>query len=323
MSLPSDNPVLDARGLVFPAGGAVLNQAGLAVGEGETVAVLGAPGAGKSALMSCLSGEAAVAAGAVWTNGRPVHLLSAEQRHAFRLRHYGLVHQELVFLPELTLAQSTALPLRFAGMGQREAETRARRWLARFEIEDAASQRPSSVRAAAMSVTDTASVTHAGSTARAASTAAQSPNALSVRVRSHHERPRRTHSTSASASTPAPAPAHGRLSTETLRRAALARAMVNDPLVLFADEPFVGLSEESTVMTTRILHSIARSHGTAVIVFTSDARTAERCERIVHLVAGRTTTEPIPAAAIEPLRPVDFSVGAPDGASPSPARVWQ
>jgi putative ABC transport system ATP-binding protein len=261
VSLPSDNPVLDARGLVFPADAAILNQAGLAVGEGETVAVLGAPGAGKSALMSCLSGEATAAAGAVWTNGRPVHLLSPEQRHAFRLRHYGLVHQDLVFLPELTLAQSTALPLRFAGMGEREADTRARTWLARFEIEDAANRRPAAL-----------------------------PSGTAP---------------------------------ETLRRSALARAMVNDPLVLFADEPFVGLPEESIETITRILRSIARSHGTAVIVFTSDAETAERCERIVHLVAGRTSAEPTPAAAIEPVRPADFSIAAQDGASPSPAQVWR
>ena len=287
MSLPSDNPVLDARGLVFPADGSVLNQAGLAVGEGETVAVLGAPGAGKTALMSCLSGEAAAAHGAVWTNGKPVHLLSPDQRHAFRLRHYGLVHQDVVFLAELTLAQSTALPLRFAGLGEREAELRARTWLARFEIEDAANRRLADVPADARS-------------ANAAAAKAASAEPGSARARSV-------------------AP----LTAETLRRAALARAMVNDPLVLFADEPFVGLSEESVFTVTRILHSIARSHGTAVIVFTSDPDIAERCERIVHLVAGRTTAEPTPAAAIEPARPVDFSIAGSDGASTSPARVWR
>jgi len=305
VSLPSDNPVLDARGLVFPAGGTVLNQAGLAVGEGETVAVLGAPGAGKSALMACLSGEAAATAGAVWTNGRPVHLLSPDQRHAFRLRHYGLVHQDLVFLPELTLARSTALPLRFAGMGEREADARARTWLARFEIEDVADRRPTTAHPDAMSATATVRV------------ATQSAGPLSARARSGQSESSRMRTRSGSASS------SGALSTETLRRAALARAMVNDPLVLFADEPFVGLSEESTDTITRILHSIARSHGTAVILFTSDAATAERCERIVHLVAGRTTAEPTPAAAIEPVRPVDFSIAAQDGASPSPARVWR
>ena len=44
VSLPSDNPVLDARALRFPADGSVLRQASLAVGEGETVAVRGPAG---------------------------------------------------------------------------------------------------------------------------------------------------------------------------------------------------------------------------------------------------------------------------------------
>jgi len=67
---------------------------------------------------------------------------AAEQRRAFRLRHYGLVHQDTVLLPELTLGQTAALPLRFGGIGEREATARALTWLARFEIADAAERRP-------------------------------------------------------------------------------------------------------------------------------------------------------------------------------------
>lgn len=258
MSLPSDNPVLDARGLVFPADGSVLNQVGLAVGEGETVAVLGAPGAGKSALKACLCGETAPAAGTVWTNGKPFHLLAAEHRRAFRLRHFGLVHQDPVFFPELTLEQFAGLPLRFAAVGQREATQRALTWLGRFEIADAADRRP------------------------------------------------------------------GELPTEVLRRAALARAMVNDPLVLFADEPLVGLSDESAGTASRILRSVARSHGTAVIVFTRDADTAARYERTVHLVDGRTHAEPVPIAVVPAVKPVDVPHAMPEAVSQpptSPARA--
>ncbi len=237
MSLPSDNPVLDARGLVFPADGSVLSQVGLAVGEGETVAVLGPRGAGKSALRACLSGEAAAAAGTLWTNGRPVHLLAADRRRAFRLKHYGIVHQDTVFLPELTLLQSAALPLRFAGLGEREAARRTLLWLDRFEIAGLADRRP---------------VDRAG-------------RAMPV---------------------------------ETLRRAALARAMVNDPVVVFADEPFTGMSATSVETTMRILRSMARSHGTAVLVFTREPQVAELCERVVHLADGRTAAEPVPRRTV-------------------------
>jgi predicted ABC-type transport system involved in lysophospholipase L1 biosynthesis ATPase subunit len=81
--------------------------------------------------------------------------------------------------------------------------------------------------------------------------------------------------------------------------------MVNDPLVLFADEPLIGLSDESADTTSRILRSVARSHGTAVIVFTRDAETAERCERTIHLVDGRTHAEPVPMAVVPAVKPVD------------------
>jgi putative ABC transport system ATP-binding protein len=233
---------LDVRELVYPADGSVLSRVDLAVGEGETVAVLGAHGAGKTALMDCLTGAAHPAAGAVWANGKPFHLMRAEERRACRLRVYGLVHQNASFLPELTIARNCALPLRFAGFEEREAVARARTWLSRFEIADAADQRPTDVAA------------------------------------------------------------------EQLRRAALARAMVNDPIVVFADEPYAALPEDAADATGRIVCSIARTHGTAVLVFTSDRRTAEQCGRTVHLVSGRTVSGPINAsggAETEDTRPTE------------------
>lgn len=237
VSLPSDNPVLDVRGLVYPASGRVLRQVSLAVGEGETVAVLGERGAGKSVLKSCLSGELDPADGTVWANGRPFHLMSPEAKRAFRLRHHGLVHQDTAFLPELTVADNVALPLRFAGASAVRARRRALVWLDRFEIAEAAGARPVG------------------------------------------------------------------LTLEVLRRAALARAMVNDPALVLADEPFAGLPAQSADALARMLHSIALSHGTAVLVFTDNPATAARCQRTVHLVEGRTAAEPLPVAAAVPVIP--------------------
>ena len=249
MSLPSDNPVLDVRGLVYPAGGRVLRRIDLAVGEGETVAVLGERGAGKSVLKSCLSGELDPADGTVWANGQPFHLMSSEAKRTFRLRHHGLVHQDTAFLPELAVADNVALPLRFAGASAVRARRRALVWLERFEIAEAAGARPVG------------------------------------------------------------------LSLEVLRRAALARAMVNDPVLVLADEPFAGLPAPSADTLARMLHSIALSHGTAVLVFTDNPATAARCQRTVHLVDGRTPGEPLPVAAATPVKPPAVPVAAPADAA--------
>jgi len=252
VSLPSDNPVLDVRGLVYPAGGRVLRQVSLAVGEGETVAVLGERGAGKSVLKSCLSGELDPAGGTVWANGQPFHLMSPEAKRAFRLRHHGLVHQDTAFLPELAVADNVALPLRFAGASAVRARRRALVWLERFEIAETAGARPVG------------------------------------------------------------------LSLEVLRRAALARAMVNDPVLVLADEPFAGLPAQSADTLARMLHSIALSHGTAVLVFTDNPATAARCQRIVHLVDGRSPAEPLPVGAAA-VKPPTVPVAAADAATPVPA----
>jgi putative ABC transport system ATP-binding protein len=231
VSLPSDNPVLDVRGLSYPADGSRLRQVDLAVGEGETVAVLGPAGAGKSALLACLSGAAVPAQGAIWTNGRPFHLLPASQKRAFRQRFIGLAHHRGTLLPELTVLANVALPLRFRGMRRAAAAELAQTWLDRFEIGDLGGRR-----------------------------------------------------------------ARG-LPVQGLRRAVLARAMVTEPLLLLADEPFEGLPEQDTEMLVRILRSTAMSHRTTVLAFTRDEAVAGRFERTIHLDAGRTSAEPVPQAA--------------------------
>ncbi|MBR7824883.1 ATP-binding cassette domain-containing protein [Actinospica sp. MGRD01-02] len=139
MSVPSDNPVLNAVGLVFPADGSVLRGAHLAVGEREAVAVLGDAGSGKSVLLALLCGMLEPAKGSLWASGRPLHVLPTDQRQTVFRRRFGVLPQDCRLLPELTVAENVALPLRLAGMRSSQAIGRSRVWLERFEIEDHAS----------------------------------------------------------------------------------------------------------------------------------------------------------------------------------------
>jgi putative ABC transport system ATP-binding protein len=236
VSLPSDNPVLNAVGLTFPADGSVLRGAHLAVGEHEAVAVLGEAGSGKSVLLATLCGMLDPVSGTLWANGRPLHALTAEQRQGVFRRQFGVLPQDCRLLPELSVAENVALPLRLAGMNQARAIERSRIWLERFEIED-----------------------HAPSRA-------------------------------------------GGLTKPVLRRAALARALVGDPVVLLADEPLADLAAQTAEATARILRSIAVSHGTSVVVFTRDPMTAAYFNRTVRLAGGRTDAQPAgPPPAAVPL----------------------
>lgn len=136
MSVPSDNPVLNAVGLTYPADGSVLRGAHLAVGEREAVSVLGQAGAGKSALLAVLCGMLEPASGTLWANGRPLHALTADQRQDVFRRQFGVLPQDCRLLPELSVAENVALPLRLAGVGAAAAIERSRIWLERFEIEE-------------------------------------------------------------------------------------------------------------------------------------------------------------------------------------------
>jgi len=92
------------------------------------------------------------------------------------------------------------------------------------------------------------------------------------------------------------------LTKPVLRRAALARALVGDPVVLLADEPLMGLAVQTAESTARILRSISVSHGTAIVVFTRDPMTAAYFSRTIKLADGRTDTQPAsPPPAAVPL----------------------
>ena len=62
--------------------------------------------------------------------------LPSPQRSAFRLRHIGMVFQFGELLPELTLLENVALPLRLLGEDRRTAEERARARLAEVGLAD-------------------------------------------------------------------------------------------------------------------------------------------------------------------------------------------
>jgi len=109
-------PVLRGTALVVSRGGAnVLNGVSIDVGRGETVAVQGPSGVGKSTLLGALSGLVPIAGGHVLFDGERVDDWPDRRRAALRLRRFGTVFQDDQFLPELTIAENITLPLRLLG----------------------------------------------------------------------------------------------------------------------------------------------------------------------------------------------------------------
>ncbi|MFM9373112.1 ABC transporter ATP-binding protein [Streptomyces sp. Da 82-17] len=80
------------------------------------------------------------------------------------------------------------------------------------------------------------------------------------------------------------------------QRVAVARALVNEPTVLFADEPTAPLHRADRAHILRTLTTAARSHGITVVLATHDADVAAFADRSVSLLDGRiVNTVPLPA----------------------------
>lgn len=71
-----------------------------------------------------------------------------------------------------------------------------------------------------------------------------------------------------------------------LQRAAICRAMMNHPAVLFGDEPTGALNSSATREVMDIINGINRE-GTTVLLVTHDAKVAARADRVIYLEDGR------------------------------------
>lgn len=70
-----------------------------------------------------------------------------------------------------------------------------------------------------------------------------------------------------------------------LQRAAICRAMINHPAVLFGDEPTGALNSSATKEVMDIINGINRE-GTTVLLVTHDAKVAARADRVIYLEDG-------------------------------------
>lgn len=71
------------------------------------------------------------------------------------------------------------------------------------------------------------------------------------------------------------------------QRTAIARALINQPKLILADEPTGNLDSESTEIIYELLRDINEQFQTTFIVITHDRRIAEKTDRIVEIKDGR------------------------------------
>ncbi|WP_198368646.1 ATP-binding cassette domain-containing protein [Roseomonas rosulenta] len=78
-----------------------------------------------------------------------------------------------------------------------------------------------------------------------------------------------------------------RLSGGQKQRVAVARALVGNPEVVFADEPTAALDKESGFEVVALLRRLAKQRGTTTLMVTHDTRILDLADRIIVMEDGR------------------------------------
>lgn len=81
----------------------------------------------------------------------------------------------------------------------------------------------------------------------------------------------------------------GTLSVGQSQRIAIARALINNPPLILADEPTAALDAENARLVIDLLKQRADAKGASILVVTHDSRTFHAATRIVEMVDGRMT----------------------------------
>ena len=103
----------------------VLKGLDLELGAGETLAVLGASGVGKSTLLNILGGLDRPTGGVVRFEGREIFKWNDNQLARFRNRSIGFVFQFHHLLPEFNALENAMMPCLVAGISKAKAKSRA------------------------------------------------------------------------------------------------------------------------------------------------------------------------------------------------------
>jgi ABC-type lipoprotein export system ATPase subunit len=138
---------LEVRGLSksFGQGGGavrVLEGIDLDLPPGSLAAVVGPSGCGKSTLLHMLGLLERPDAGSIRLDGVETTALGEKQAAFFRNRSVGFVFQFDHLLPELTLSENVAVPLRLAGLPRRASLERAEEQLSTLGLDDLAGRFP-------------------------------------------------------------------------------------------------------------------------------------------------------------------------------------
>lgn len=140
--------VLEATGLrktytSGPQAVTVWDNVDLTVAPGESIAIIGASGSGKTSLLNVLGGLDEHDAGTVIIAGQDLSAMNEKERTQARNKDIGFVYQFHHLLPEFTALENIMMPLLLAGLDKKAAAKRAAEGLTRLRMQGRGDHKPS------------------------------------------------------------------------------------------------------------------------------------------------------------------------------------
>ena len=138
----ADSPILaiEKLGKSFPSGEGeeirILKDADLSVAAGESLAVVGASGIGKSTLLHILGTLDRPDSGRILFSGEDVFAFADQELADFRNRSIGFVFQFHHLLPEFDALENTMMPALISGISRASAQEMAEAILVRVGLQE-------------------------------------------------------------------------------------------------------------------------------------------------------------------------------------------
>ncbi|KFI92363.1 ABC superfamily ATP binding cassette transporter, ABC protein [Bifidobacterium saguini DSM 23967] len=258
------------RGKLFNA----VDHANLIVNEGEFIAIVGRSGNGKSTLINMVAGLIRPTSGSVTVDDRNVAALSDNELSVLRNRTLGFVTQGHTLLGNLTVLDNVILPatmlpdpLPFARDDESEV------------CEESQSLSNDEASAADSNLPDTIVPFTDGSGTKSA-------DMHDTQAAQRHTLISRAQDLLSQLDVADLADSYPReLSGGEMRRVSIARALMNQPKLLIADEPTGDLDQESTDIVMRLLRAQA-DNGMAILMVTHDPDALAWADTVYRMDAG-------------------------------------
>ena len=192
----------------------------LKVEKGESVAIIGKSGSGKSTFMHILALLDQPTSGDIYLNGKNVTSIRKKVLNKTRNEEFGFVFQQFFMNAKDTVLNNVLLPLKIGGISGSKRKKMALDALKAVGLEDKVQNKANN------------------------------------------------------------------LSGGQKQRVCIARALVNNPQIIFADEPTGNLNSATGKKIEELLFDLNKNKGITLIIVTHDPDLAARCDRQVHVRDG-------------------------------------